>query len=680
MSFQGLHFDNLQGGESGSFRSRGSGTFDAELGSPGSSGRSSFRKSLDTSLAREGRVRRSVEIRKRQRGVVAQAKRRKALEKSSSNGEMHPGYTADQVSQAIEDVLVPTKAALAISNLRTWLSFAPGDTFDVDLSPNGDFCVTNDVVMQLCTEKQLARRLLPILQDSENVFSEDTILDATWCITNLASGNSEQTTSTVCAANALATLVMRGRKRLQEQAAWALGNMAADDQGIREKLQELGLIPHLVVLLREPVNVSDLRIKRTAAWALCNLARGNNTSGKAFFSAAAHLALVELLENFTEVAIQSGPQSEAGLMIVEVLWTITFLSAKEPHLCIIMVHQKVLNYLVRIFTGCEGQLSICVPALRALSNLVPLRMNRPGQQTSLVVLVCQQPGFLDALQRMLADGAPARQANEALWTVANLLTLNTKPRMDSPPPEEVAVAKELVARFAKPICMYFTHYRAEHINAAATAMVNLVNRDDESILIGVLNTETEPAVLENAISFLKAPDLELVYRALDFVEMVLVRLSNPFAASRLGGRSGKQLVLDYEGIDGLEYIEMQQYPPAHSELSYRAHRLVDKFFGVDCEDEEESEAAQDGIPMPEEGTNMFRFNTDLSPPMTPASAPSAPPATAGRGRGAHLLKPAWLLAQEAAAGSQAPPGTLNQRETSQRTLQECGFGTFMDMH
>jgi hypothetical protein len=79
-------------------------------------------------------------------------------------------------------------------------------------------------------------------------------------------------------------------------------------------------------------------------------------------------------------------------------------------------------------------------------------------------------------------------------------------------------------------------------------------------------------------------DMDLCRAALDFTEQVLVKLSNPFAAARLGGRSGSQLVQLYDGIDALEALQYAGGP-----LAARAQRLVDRFFGEDYEEHNEDE-------------------------------------------------------------------------------------------
>ncbi|GBG33072.1 Importin subunit alpha [Hondaea fermentalgiana] len=661
----GVHFDNLEsaGGED-------------TLGSSKSLGRASsggsFRKSLDVAEAREGRIQRSVEIRKRQRGATAQAKRRRALEKQErAEGAAQDSYTADQVSQALHDLDVPENTARAVADLRAWLSLAPlRASCEPELAQQEhDRYTHSDVATQLCIDRGMVEKMLPLLRvdpradDAEARF--DLAFNATWCITNIATGTAEQTQATLCAVPALTTLLNRGPRKVRDQAAWALGNMAAENQSVREELIRVGVIPPLVILLREPHSPEAIRVKRTAAWALCNLARGDQTSGKPFFSAAAHLALVEILESYTDQALREGFQSDAGALISEVLWTLTFLSAKEPTLCIILVHQKILTHLVRLFTACKGELSICIPSLRALANLIPLRLESPpGREASLVTAVCQQPGFLDTLQSMMVEGESAARVREAIWTVANLFTLGLQTKSGGPlSQDETAVVHDLMCRFAAPLCVFFTKYTSEFMLPASTALLNLVNREDVSVLINVINEPTSPRVLDVFISLLQERDIDIVYRALDFVEMVLARLSNPFAAARLGGRSGVRLVMDYEGIEALEHLEMRQLPAAHSNLCARAHRLVDRFFGVDFEEAEEAEAMQ----LPEQGANMFKFPASS----TPSTQPNSSPASAGRG--AHLLRPAWLAQQQGQQQMQQM-----HTDSKQRTLPECGFNAKME--
>ena len=53
-------------------------------------------------------------------------------------------------------------------------------------------------------------------------------IEAAWCLTNIASGDQEQTKTVLNAVPYLVQLLSSDDNALQEQAAWTLGNIAGD--------------------------------------------------------------------------------------------------------------------------------------------------------------------------------------------------------------------------------------------------------------------------------------------------------------------------------------------------------------------------------------------------------------------------------------------------------------------
>ncbi|KAH9291302.1 hypothetical protein KI387_043507, partial [Taxus chinensis] len=97
------------------------------------------------------------------------------------------------------------------------------------------------------------------------------LLEAAWCITNIATGDVEQTRALLPALPMIiAHLGEKSSIPVAEQCAWALGNVAGEGEEFRDILLAQGaLLPLARLMLSNKDSTS-----RTAAWALSNLIKG----------------------------------------------------------------------------------------------------------------------------------------------------------------------------------------------------------------------------------------------------------------------------------------------------------------------------------------------------------------------------------------------------------------------
>ncbi|KAJ2750843.1 hypothetical protein GGI19_004869, partial [Coemansia pectinata] len=102
----------------------------------------------------------------------------------------------------------------------------------------------------------------------------DEKLHSLWCLTNIAANEGRLAERVLPAAPYLLSLVTSDNLELQNQAAWALGNLAAEGEKTRETLHANGVLKPLVDLLG---STTDEAILQTACFAVSNMTRKPNS-------------------------------------------------------------------------------------------------------------------------------------------------------------------------------------------------------------------------------------------------------------------------------------------------------------------------------------------------------------------------------------------------------------------
>lgn len=133
-----------------------------------------------------------------------------------------------------------------------------------------------------------------ILGEHLRFANEENQLEASWCLTNLASG-SHQVASLVMSQATLMIQYLRSTDTiLCEQCCWCLGNLAADCLPFRRTLIKMGIVQPLLDILRA-TKIQSLR--ETSLWCLLNLLRGTDDMYKDLVMEGSLIACVLQLFN-----------------------------------------------------------------------------------------------------------------------------------------------------------------------------------------------------------------------------------------------------------------------------------------------------------------------------------------------------------------------------------------------
>lgn len=134
------------------------------------------------------------------------------------------------------------------------------------------------------------------------------LLDALWCLTNIASDTTAHTRMVLAAAPALIALLSSQSLRVQEHCVACLANLASEEQESRSVLLDNGILLPLIRLLSQAVPPSPppipmpvpaptdpllLRLARSVCWCLSNLIKVSRSAAKVAAGAGATPSQIE---------------------------------------------------------------------------------------------------------------------------------------------------------------------------------------------------------------------------------------------------------------------------------------------------------------------------------------------------------------------------------------------------
>lgn len=374
---------------------------------------------------------------------------------------------------------------------------------------------------------------------------DEQLLEAAWCLTNIAAGELEETRSLLPSLPLLiAHLGEKSFLPVAEQCAWALGNVAGEGEELRNILLAHGaLVPLARLMLSNKGSTAE-----TAAWALSNLIKGPDSRAATDF-----IKIVGTLE----AIIQHLKMGDDELR-TEVTWVVVYLTALSENALHVLAKSEVVQLLIGRLAASDN-MQLLIPVLRCLGNLIA--------GTSYIitdVLIVGQNITDCAISGLVKCLKSENRAikKEAAWVLSNISAGSLQHK-------ELVFSSDATSLLLDMLLTEPFDIRKEAAfvlgNLCVTAGDGLQQPD---IITRHLVLLVNYGVLPGFIHLVRSADIEAARLGLQFLELVMRGMPNG---------EGPKLVELCDGIDAMEMFQFHE----NEEMRMMANTLVDMYFGED---------------------------------------------------------------------------------------------------
>eukprot|EP01105_Mastigella_eilhardi_P004084 TRINITY_DN1537_c2_g4_i1.p1 TRINITY_DN1537_c2_g4~~TRINITY_DN1537_c2_g4_i1.p1 ORF type:complete len:575 (+),score=211.85 TRINITY_DN1537_c2_g4_i1:76-1800(+) len=403
--------------------------------------------------------------------------------------------------------------------------------------------------------------------------------EAAWALTNVASGNSTQTSLVIQhgALPILINLINSADLELCEQVVWALGNIAGDSAQFRDIVLRMGVMPPLLHLLAQ--TTLSLTVARNAAWTFSNLCRGKPPPDMAFIKPALP-TLGQLLRN-TDVDV-----------LTDALWALSYLTDGGEDRNQFLIDANLCKPTVPLLE--VDNVNLQIPALRSLGNIV----TGSNAQTQAAI----DAGILPVLARIMRSKKKCIR-KESCWALSNIAA-GTKEQVG------LIIQNEMV-----PLLVHHMNSNDFDVKREACwAVCNAISGGSAEHVRYIVSQ----GCIAPMVALLTCSDNKLVTVILEAVETI-------FKVGAMLARTGENPYLSlFEEADGVSVLtQLQDHSAEH--IYTKAVTIMEEYFqAVDDDDDDDEDGDEDVDDDDDDGEYGGSTEEDGDGDMD-SSAPAQPP-------------------------------------------------------
>ncbi|XP_077296007.1 karyopherin alpha3 isoform X2 [Arctopsyche grandis] len=466
-------------------------------------------KGRDQDEMRRRRNEVTIELRKNKRDETLQKRRNVPASELTDEEDVERGIASTNLVQLVADaarVDKPDAQLAAVQAARKLLSS--------DKNPPIDELIESGI--------------LPVLVACLEVDNPSLQFEATWALTNIASGTSEQTNKVVRAGAVphFLSLLMSTQQNVCEQAVWALGNIIGDGPLLRDYVISLGVVPPLLSFIRPDIPISFLR---NITWVIVNLCR-NKDPPPSKSTIKDILPALCVLINHTDMNI-----------LIDTIWAISYLTDGGNDQIQFVIDCGIVPKLIPLLSHKDSKVQTA--ALRAVGNIV----TGSDEQTQ-VVLDCDALSHFPAL----LEHQKEKICKEAVWFLSNITAGN---RSQVQAVIEAGLLPLIITNLKK----------GEFLTKkeAAWAVSNLTISGNKEQVATLVNA----GVIAPFCDLLECKDSQVISVVLDGINNML----------KVAGKEVDTIASYIEDCGGLDKIEALQTHP-NVDIYKLAYEIIEQYF------------------------------------------------------------------------------------------------------